>query len=299
MSYQPYNPQQQFPQGYPQGPVGYDPSLLVYDGVSQILPELQCGLQPLQVSFSEQPQLWNGVNLYWHHGHFWRHPHTHGYFTHPNFNNWYSQTYPGQQIPFPQFQGQQQGFPQQGFPQQGLPQQGFPQQGFPQQGIPQQGFPQQGFPQQGFPQQGFPQQVVGGFAPNIMGFFGRQVQLYNLHGKFLIAGQHKAHGHRDIYWEGCRGVWFIEKHTMFNDKVAIRHEFGKYLCHEGGRHVEMHNNVGRNECSWHIQDWGGFFTFRSHYGHYLGIDKHDSEVHATEHYDGQPSTNQQFEVRFI
>jgi len=139
------------------------------------------------------------------------------------------------------------------------------------------------------------------FKQSIMNCFSKRVQLWNLHGKFLISGDHRAHGHHNPH-HGFQGssIWIIEKHGMFNDRVSLFCPANaRYLCHEGGRHIEMHHNVGWNEASWHMEDWGAYFTFRSHHGHYLGIDKHDSDVHAKEHYSGNPHMNQQFELRYV
>jgi len=78
------------PQGYnPIGQVGnYN-----YDGSVMIEPEWIDMQAPQGVAFLEQPVFYNGINYYWHHGHWWRHPHTHAYFSHPTFHNWYQGRY--------------------------------------------------------------------------------------------------------------------------------------------------------------------------------------------------------------
>jgi len=161
---------------------------------------------------------------------------------------------------------------------------------------------QQPMMQQPMMQQPMMQQTMGGFAWNqaILNCFMKRVQLWNLHGKYLISGHDHPHGHHDPnygFWNSS--VWIIETHGMFNDRVSLKSaENGKYLCHYGG-HIQMHHNVGWNEASWHMENHGAFFTFRSHHGHYLGLDKHDSGVHAHAHYSGYPHVNQQFEVRYV
>jgi len=60
--------------------------------------------------FVLEPQIYNGVNYYWHHGGWWRQPHTHGYFNSPLFGTWYQNRYGNQYQGFQQFnQGYSQG----------------------------------------------------------------------------------------------------------------------------------------------------------------------------------------------
>jgi len=241
----------------------YQPNLS-YDGVSVIMPA-QIGLQPLQVAYSEQPQLYNGQYYYWHHGHWWQHPHNHGYFNHPSFHGWYQQRF-GQpyvcvntaynQLPQTMLTGNvctsTYGAP------------------------------------------------TGAFDPFISAFFNRRVQLWNLHGKFLMSGNYgdraKAHHDPNHGFPGS-SLWIIEAHSQFTDRVAVRSAItGAFLVHEG-HHVSMHQNVFWQEASWSVQNWGGAIAFRSYSGHFLSLDDDDSNVHTVQHYDGRPHNKQLFEAR--
>jgi len=229
--------------------------------------------------------------------------------------------YPGQ--PFPgAYPGQQPGFPGQPYPGAYPGQPGFPGQPFPG------GYPgQPGFPGQPgvYPGQypGAVQQtttispVVGGvpgiipgvggvtttttttFAPQVSATFGRAVQLWNLHGKFLVSGDYKPHGHHDPH-HGFHHAshWHIDPHGSFTDKVSLRGKNGKYLCHEGhSSHVRMHHEAFVKDAAWHMEfSNDGFVTFRSTGGHYLGCDEFGHEVHA---WNEGPHRGQKFELRYV
>jgi len=66
-----------------------------YDGSVTIEPEMINMQPPMGMSFTTQPTFYNGIGYYWHHGGWWRHPHTHPYFNHPTFYGWYQNRYGG------------------------------------------------------------------------------------------------------------------------------------------------------------------------------------------------------------
>jgi len=134
------------------------------------------------------------------------------------------------------------------------------------------------------------------FVPQVSASFGKAVQLWNLHGKFLVAGDHKPHGHHDPHYGYHHAShWHIEPHGQFTDKVSLREKNGKYLCHNG-HHVTMHHDVYSKEASWHMDFNGGYTTFRSHSGHFLGCDEFGHEVHA---WNEGPHKGQKFEMRYV
>jgi hypothetical protein len=248
----------------------------------------------------------------------------------PGMQPGFGQQYPGQpgmQPGYPGQPGMQPGFPgqpgMQGYPGQPYPGQPGMQPGFGQQypGQPgmQPGFPgQPGFSgQPGFPgQPGVVQQTqnvtvgmnpMGGpvvsqtttttFLPQVSASFGRTVQLWNLHGKFLCAGEHNPHGHHDPHY-GFRhsSHWIIEPHGVYSDKVSLRSVNGKYLCHEGhSSFVRMHHDARHQNVSWHMQFYGNEVTFRSNSGHFLGCDHIGHDVHA---WNEGPHLKQKFELRY-
>jgi hypothetical protein len=147
--------------------------------------------------------------------------------------------------------------------------------------------------------------MVGGiqttttFAPFITQAFGRKVQLWNHHGKFLVAGDHKPHAHFDPHHGFHHSShWYIEPHDGFSDKVRLRAVNGKYLCHEGGsKYCSMHHNPSNQEVAWHMEQHGGHVVFRSFRGHYLGCDDLGHDVHAYNTHHAHAS--QKFEMRFV
>jgi hypothetical protein len=140
----------------------------------------------------------------------------------------------------------------------------------------------------------------GGYAPFITAAFGREVQLWNYHGKFLVAGDHNPHAHHDPH-HGFRhsSHWLIEAHDGYSDKVRLRSKGnGKFLCHDGhSKHCSMHHNGSQREVAWHMEQRGSHVAFRSHSGHYLGCDDYGHEVHA--YAVGHVHDCQKFEMRFV
>jgi len=151
---------------------------------------------------------------------------------------------------------------------------------------------------------GMVQQTTTSFAPIVTSCFGRPVQLYNHHAKFLCGGTNNPHGHHNPNHEFSQSsYWFIEPHDMFGDKVRLRSQNGLYLCHIGGSmFCSMYPVASHNDVAWHMEMFPGFggqnVLFRSHHGHYLSLDKHDSHVHCKSHYDG-PHESQRFEIRYV
>jgi len=122
------------------------------------------------------------------------------------------------------------------------------------------------------------------------------VQLWNAHGKFLVAGDHKPHGHHDPHYGFHHAShWLINPHNTFTDKVSLLGKNGKYLCHEGS-HISMHADPYRKEASWHMDFFEQYVVFRSHNGHYLGCDQYGDTVHA---YQDGPHHGQKFELRYV
>jgi len=64
-----------------------------WSGNVVVQPEIIPLQAPMGVAFLPQPQMYNGIPYYWHHGHWWRQPHTHSYFSHPTFMGWYQQRF--------------------------------------------------------------------------------------------------------------------------------------------------------------------------------------------------------------
>jgi len=134
----------------------------------------------------------------------------------------------------------------------------------------------------------------------ISGCFGRRIHLVNLHGKHLLAAGfgHRPVGHHNPH-HGFHdsGVWIVEKHGTYTDRVSLRSAVnGAYLVHHG-HYVSLHKDVGWSEASWHMNEWDGVASFRSHRGEYLSLDEHDHNVHVVSHYDGRPHGKQLFHVR--
>jgi len=187
-----------------------------------------------------------------------------------------------------------------GMPMGGMPQ---PMGGMPIGGMPMGGMPIGGMPIGGMPMGGMPQAVVQSvtsttFLPQVSESFGRAIQLWNLHGKFLVAGDYKPHGHHDPHHGFHHSShWYIEPHSQFTDKVSLRGKNGKYLCHEGhSSHVRMHHEAFHKDVAWHMEFFGPHVTFRSAGGHYLGCDDFGSEVHA---WNEGPERKQKFELRYV
>jgi len=147
------------------------------------------------------------------------------------------------------------------------------------------------------------QQTTTSFAPVVSSCFGRPVQLFNHHGKFLCGGTHRPHGHRNPHHGfNQSSYWFIEPHEAYSDKVRLRNTNGKYLCHEGGSSFcSMHSTASYRDVAWHMDMFPGWsgqnVIFRSFGGHYLGCDKHDDGVHCKQHFSGVPHESQRFEIR--
>jgi len=171
-------------------------------------------------------------------------------------------------------------------------------------GAPGYGAPvQPGFGAPGFGAPGAVVQTVTTFTPYVQSLFGRPVQLMDAHGKFITGGDHHVHSHHDPNFNFAQSsYWYIEKHEAFDDRVRLRNQNGKFLCHEGGSSfVIMHHNASNHNTSWHMITFPGraenFVCFRSNGGHFLGADRHDSNVHCSS--DGGPHAHQCFEIRFI
>jgi len=140
--------------------------------------------------------------------------------------------------------------------------------------------------------------TVAAFTPQVSASFRRGIQLWNLHGKFLVAGDYKPHGHHNPH-HGFHHAshWHIEPHGAFTDKVSLRGKNGKYLCHEGhSSHTRMHHDPYHKDAAWHMEYFGPYVTFRSHGGHYLGCDSFGHDVHA---WNEGPHNGQKFELRYV
>jgi len=139
------------------------------------------------------------------------------------------------------------------------------------------------------------------FAPAVTQTFGRAVQLWNLHGKFLCGGDHKPHGHHNPhYGYNQSSYWYIEPHEGYSDKVRLKNTNGKYLCHDGhSGYAAMHHQASHKDVAWHMDSTGSSVVFRSHGGHYLGCDsgEYDHAVHCRN--EGSAHRSQQFEVRYV
>jgi len=146
-------------------------------------------------------------------------------------------------------------------------------------------------------------QTTTSYAPVVNSCFGRPIQLYNHHAKFLCGGSNNPHGHHNPnHGFNQSSYWFIEPHEMFGDKVRLRNQNGMYLCHIGGSmFCSMYPVASHNDVAWHMEMYPGFsgqnVLFRSHHGHYLSLDKHGSHVHCKSHWNG-PHESQRFEIRY-
>jgi len=142
------------------------------------------------------------------------------------------------------------------------------------------------------------------FAPIVTSCFGRPVQLYNHHAKFLCGGSSNPHGHHDPnHGYSQSSYWYIEPHEGFSDKVRLRSTTGQYLCHISGTpYCSMHPVASSHDVAWHMDMFPGYdgqnVLFRSKHGMFLSLDKHDSHVHCKSHY-GAPHESQRFEVRHM
>jgi hypothetical protein len=67
----------------PQQPANY-----VFDPINIPLPP-PVDANGFVQDYSRSPHFYNNMNYYWHHGHWWTVPHSHGYFSTPSFSNWY------------------------------------------------------------------------------------------------------------------------------------------------------------------------------------------------------------------
>jgi len=147
------------------------------------------------------------------------------------------------------------------------------------------------------------QQTTTSFAPIVSSCFGRPIQLYNHHGKFLCGGKNNPHGHHNPnHGFNQSSYWFIEPHDGFSDRVRLRNTNGLYLCHVGGTmFCSMHPVASSQDVAWHMEMYPGWngqnVLFRSYGGHYLSLDKHDSGVHCRSHWGG-PHESQRFEIRY-
>jgi len=232
---------------------------------------------------------------------------------------------PGQMggMPMGGMPGQMGGMPMGGMPMGGMPGQ-MPMGGMPGQmgGMPMGGMPGQmgGMPMGGMPMgatgavqqtttmvqgRGAVQQTTTTFAPVVQGCFGRPVQLYNHHAKFLCGGSEHPHGHHNPnHGYNQSSYWFIEPHQGFSDKVRLRNTNGRYLCHIGGSpFCSMHPVASTEDVAWHMDSFPGFggqnVIFRSKHSNYLSLDKHDHQVHCKSHYGGGVHESQRFEIRFV
>jgi len=148
------------------------------------------------------------------------------------------------------------------------------------------------------------QTVTTSYAPIVNSCFGRPVQLFNHYSKFLCGGSSSPHGHHDPnHGYNQSSYWFIEPHEGFSDKVRLRNTNGLYLCHVGGSpFCTMHPVASVSDVAWHMDVFPGFgeqaVLFRSHGGKFLGLDKHDHNVHCNSHFSG-PHESQRFEVRYL
>jgi len=146
-------------------------------------------------------------------------------------------------------------------------------------------------------------QTTTTYAPVVTSCFGRPVQLFNHHGKFLTGGHHRPHGHRNPHHEFSQSsYWFIEPHDGFSDKVRLRNTNGKYLCHDGfSNHCSLHHVASSFDVAWHMEMFPGWsgqnVLFRSHGGKFLSLDVHDDHVHCRSHWGG-PHESQRFEIRY-
>jgi len=147
------------------------------------------------------------------------------------------------------------------------------------------------------------QTTTTNYAPIVQSCFGRPVQLFNHHGKFLTGGHHNPHGHRNPHHQfNQSSFWFIEPHESFSDKVRLRNTNGKYLCHDGNSaHCSLHHHASHRDVAWHMEMFPGFtgqnVMFRSHGGRFLSLDNYDEYVHAKAFW-GAPGESARFEIRY-
>jgi len=148
------------------------------------------------------------------------------------------------------------------------------------------------------------QTTTTNYAPIVQSCFGRPVQLFNHHGKFLTGGHHNPHGHRNPHHQfNQSSYWFIEPHESFSDKVRLRNTNGKYLCHDGNSaHCSLHHHASHKDVAWHMEMFPGFsgqnVMFRSHGGRFLSLDNYDEYVHAKAFW-GSPGESARFEIRYM